>query len=606
MEKKKNLLRVPVARGAVKMKKTRTWRWGMRRKMRLLLSVLRDEEGLRKTSAAYDSDNLDGEQEEEPSPPKKRRLTKAAEAKLKAKEKAKAKKKKKDENSDDDEEEDPYRALVRSWGGNSTSPAKPVIGNFENCAKCKAQFTVTRYTMPAVPGPGFLCHKCAKESGNDPFKKPTAPKRKKIPADKRTVVNFEEKRFPTLASLCIQLITKHIDDVEALGDIGAMNMDAISKTLSKNRGLTPQNAHLFYNVANATLTLYDSTNLPSPALETLIHLNPNLTSLRLDFCGHMDDKAMSVMSSSLPSLTHLELLGPFLVRSAAWVSLFESHPSLEAFKITQSPRFDIDAMLALKKHCAPTLTALRLREIGAMNDAFLDAIGSFKKVEELDIADPGKTNECTAEALRNLLSALSETLRMLDVSRHEQVTDRVLQEGLAGVRYMDELVVRNALLLTDEGVAEFFGTWKNQPLRRIDLGRNHDLGSAALVALLEHSGERLEELGINGWSGVEAEALKMLGHLGRELRRLDVGWVREVDDFVVKCWMEGDADEGVESEKTEGSRFSDEPLLKFTVCSHLPFDKCAKSESESESADCRHLRDGPMRSHNQTLLPQDT
>lgn len=96
----------------------------------------------KKTSAAYDSDDLDGEQEVEPQPVKKRKLTKAAEAKLKAKEKADAKKKKKDEKIDDDEEEDPYRALSRSWGGNSTSPTKPVIGNFEDCAKCKVQFTV--------------------------------------------------------------------------------------------------------------------------------------------------------------------------------------------------------------------------------------------------------------------------------------------------------------------------------------------------------------------------------------------------------------------------------------------------------------------------------
>ena len=34
-----------------------------------------------------------------------------------------------------------------------------------------------------------------------------------------------------------QLITKHIDDIEALGDIGSLNVEAISKALSKNRGL---------------------------------------------------------------------------------------------------------------------------------------------------------------------------------------------------------------------------------------------------------------------------------------------------------------------------------------------------------------------------------
>ncbi|KAG6909897.1 hypothetical protein DXG01_014711 [Tephrocybe rancida] len=513
-------------------------------------------------AAEYDSDELDGPQEEQATPAKKRKLTKSEEAKLKAKEKAKAKKKKKDGDSDEDDEEDPYRALAQSWGGKSASPAKPVVGNFEDCAKCKVQFTVTRYTMTAVPGPGFLCHKCAKESGNDPFKKPALPKRKKVPADKRTVVNFEERRFPTLASLCIQLITKHIDDVEALGDIGAMNMDAISKTLSKNRGLTPKNAHLFYNVANTALTLYDATNLPSPALETLVHLNPNLTTLRLDFCGHLDNKSMSILTASLPSLTHLELLGPFLVRSPAWIAFFTSHPSLQTFKITQSPRFDIECMLSLKKHCAPTLTALRLREIGLMNDAFLDAIGEFGKLQELDIADPGNVNECTEEALQNVLTAVAGTLRMLDASRHALLNDQVLQQGLEGARHMEELVLRNTPSLTDEGISEFFSEWANPPLRRAELGRNHELGSKALVALLNHSGERLEELGINGWGEVDAEALGMVGLLAGEMRRLDVGWVREVDDFVVKGWMEGGEDQVVDMsnqgrgshEKAEGCK----------------------------------------------------
>jgi hypothetical protein len=38
-------------------------------------------------------------------------------------------------------------------------------------------------------------------------------------------------------SFISQLITRYIDDVEALGDIGAVNMDEIAKALSKNRGL---------------------------------------------------------------------------------------------------------------------------------------------------------------------------------------------------------------------------------------------------------------------------------------------------------------------------------------------------------------------------------
>ncbi|KAG5642850.1 hypothetical protein DXG03_002027 [Asterophora parasitica] len=493
----------------------------------------------------YDSEELDDPPEETTA--KKRKLSKAAEAKLKAKEKAKAKKKKEDENYED-EDDDPYSALSKiGWGGKgNASPKKPTVGNFEDCAKCEKQFTVTKYTMAAIPGPGFLCHPCAKASGDDPFKKPAPPKRKKVPADKRTVVHFEERRFPTLASLCIKLITKHIDDVEALGDIGAMNMDAISKALSKNRGLTPQNAHLFYNVTNTTLTLYDATNLPSPALTTLFHLNPNLTTLRLDFCGHLDDASLGTLSSSLPALTSIEFLGPFLVRPAGWLALFKSHPSLTSFKITQSPRFDLDCMHALVTHCAPTLTALRLRELGKLDDDFLEAMHALTQLEELDLADPGDSQACSAEAIQALLGALAGSLRVLDLSRHALLDDDVLKKGLAAARNVEILVLAHVPLLTDEGVATFFAEWETAPLRQVEMSRNHELGGKALVAVLRHSGKCLEVLAINGWGGVDEEALKMVARLGGELRKLDVGWVREVDDFVVKTWMEGeDESQGV-------------------------------------------------------------
>ena len=73
-------------------------------------------------------------------------MSKAAEAKIKAKEKekakakAKGKKKAKDDDGDyeDSEDEDAYTALSKMW----KDSAKPPVGSFEECARCKKQFTV--------------------------------------------------------------------------------------------------------------------------------------------------------------------------------------------------------------------------------------------------------------------------------------------------------------------------------------------------------------------------------------------------------------------------------------------------------------------------------
>ena len=57
---------------------------------------------------------------------------------MKAKAKAKAEK---DEDDNDDDYEDAYTALVKD----SYKSTRPPIGSFENCAKCKQQFTVVCY-----------------------------------------------------------------------------------------------------------------------------------------------------------------------------------------------------------------------------------------------------------------------------------------------------------------------------------------------------------------------------------------------------------------------------------------------------------------------------
>ncbi|KAJ7091943.1 RNI-like protein [Mycena belliarum] len=478
----------------------------------------------RDVDEGYASDNLD----EPESPPKKKKLSKAAEAKLKAKAK-----KKKAEDEDYDEDEDAYTALSKSaW-----STPKPAAGSFADCATCEKQFTVTKYTMAAVPGPGFLCHPCAKASGTDPFKKSAAPRKRKTPAERRTVVHIEERSFPSLVSICIDVVARHIDDVEAFGDIGALNMEAISKALSKTRRLTSDNAPLFYSAENKRLSMYDATNLTPDAFTALGHLNPNLTTLKLDFCGPLNDAVMSSWTNSLPHLVSLELLGPFLIREAAWIAFLQAHPKMEAFLITQSPRFSLDCLAALIASSKTTLRRLRLREVGKLCDDFLEPIAEIAALEYLDLAEPAES--LTDDAVIALLSKVGTTLTHLDLSGHGALTDDVLAHGLDPYApALASLLLAHLPELTDAGVAAFFGACEGAPLVRLDLARNAALGTDALAAVLAHSGGALQALNISGWKDVGEVALSGLAG-ARELRTLDVGWCRAMDDFVMKKVLEG-------------------------------------------------------------------
>ncbi|EIW79061.1 RNI-like protein [Coniophora puteana RWD-64-598 SS2] len=546
----------------------------------------------------YTSDQLDDPEEEaEASPAKKRRTnTRAA--------KAKAKKKAKDDGDYEGSSEDEYKALSKSLYRTGAG-RKPDVGNIENCAKCQNKFTVTKYTMAANPGPGWLCHKCAKASGIDPFKKPAVP-RKRNRADKREVVHYEERRFPSLASICIQLISKYIDDVEGFGDIGSVNVDELAKALAKNRGLTPQNAHLFYDVQNTKVSLYDATNLTPDAFITLSSLNPNLTTLHLSFCGRLDDQAMVAWTRGLPSLTHLDLLGPFLVRIPAWLEFIKSKPGLKTFRITQSPRFDAACTAALAEHCTQ-LEDLRLREIGKLSDdnpdePFIEHLVALPQLKALDLSCPG--GHVSEESLIAIMERHGPTLESLDLTDHGGVTNGFLLRGVRRyARRLAALTLDNTQELTDKGVARFFSSWErgaaaeadaeddveeaaeeddesamsvdgddddengdvgadngaqanpastsppapalapamptdpafvpNPGLHTVSFNRNHLLSSASVDALISHSARTLEDVNLNGLKSASATSLARLKE-AKELRRLDVGWCREMDDFVLK------------------------------------------------------------------------
>jgi len=211
-----------------------------------------------------------------------------------------------------------------------------------------------------------------------------------------------------------------------------------------------------------------------------------------------------------------------------------------AFRITQSPRFDTDCIRELVKANKSTLKALRLREVGKLGEAFLVEIGKLGAgiLEELDLADPGQ--QCSEESLIKLLKDVGGGLKYLNLTCHKKLSDTFLSDGLAvHVRNLTSLTLSHIPLVSTPGLVSLFSTWENPPLVSLTLSRNPALGGDALVEILKHSGKRLEELDVNGWGEVDQAALQAVGTWGTELRKVDVGWCREMDDFLVKEWMEG-------------------------------------------------------------------
>ena len=324
--------------------------------------------------------------------------------------------------------------------------------------------------------------------------------------------------------------------------------------------------------------MYRWVELTPPAFQALASLNPNLTSLRLDFCGRLDDTSISHWSRSLPSLTRLELLGPFLVRSEAWQKFFKARKgkSLEGFLITQSPRFDLACLEALAQNSGGKngrLRELRLKEVGQVSDDFLEVIKRFENLESLDLGDPSVS--ISEEAAIDLLSNVGPTLKHLDLSGHRELTDRLLLEGIRfHTGNLEGLTLRGlGEALTDEGVASFFDTWStNPPLQTLDLSRNPTLSTHSFQALLNHSSSGLRGLNVNGWSSTSEEALKLLGKKAKALEKVDIGWCRNVDNWVVKDVVNGC--EGLKEMKVWGCNRLTADCPKKVRSSKLRFALC--------------------------------
>ena len=201
-------------------------------------------------------------------------------------------------------------------------------------------------------------------------------------------------------------------------------------------------------------------------------------------------------------------------------------------------------MKSLVENCSEIID-LRLKEVGHMNDSFLNQIKLLKKgLKHLDLADP--TESCTESAMIALMRSIGKSLTYLNVSKHSLLGDRFLSKGLQPhAKVLQSLTLSYLPELTDESVSKFFGAWKNPPLKYLDMSRNEVLGSSSLKSMMKHSGEQLEELNINGWKDVEEPGLKSIGLLAKHLKKLDVGWCRAVDDFLLKMWFEGEMVQGV-------------------------------------------------------------
>ncbi|GAA98017.1 uncharacterized protein L969DRAFT_46361 [Mixia osmundae IAM 14324] len=455
-----------------------------------------------------------------------------------------AKKSKKPRIIDSDDSDEPEKTPAKKGRYDDRK-----TGSFAHCSDCHKRFTITDRTFIKTNNE-MLCPPCQSEWMDLERETSVAPAPKpKRRATKQKQLNseIEDGRAKiTIKSLqisCIELIGTHIQNVEALGDIGTANLDKIAKIVCKNRALSPDTLKLFLDIQTTDLRLYDCTRLDQDGLQSIPVFSPRIQRMTLVMCGLVDDDVLEQWLSRFEHLTYLELYGPYLVTDAKWQSFFRSRgqdkaAKLSGFLIKQSARIDRGAVEALVDQNA-AITHLQLAEIGRLRSDWLDLLTPLTSLVHLDLSHGGVDGDTiTDEAVVKLLASVGANLETLILDANSALTEETLTKGIKPhCKKLTHLSLEQ-LAVSSEGLQDLFTDWQSQSLRRVNLHRCTDMEDEALDALVAHSGSTIEYLDLNSVDNLRELALMRLAKSCPKMIELDLSFVRDVDDFIVKAVLD--------------------------------------------------------------------
>ncbi|RUS22885.1 hypothetical protein BC937DRAFT_95449 [Endogone sp. FLAS-F59071] len=449
------------------------------------------------------------------------------------------KRKKREASSDSDDNFLPINSATTPRANRSRAGRTRV----EFCSLCRCRFTVGAEKAGGAEKENLVCPACAKGDGEAKKK----VQRRRRGKGERMAGEDGFIPVPSLQDVCIKLIARYIEDVEALGDIGEINMDKICKIICKNRQLNNHVARLFLNPLETQMSFYDCTGLDTIGFFNIAQFCPNLHTLKLNFCGRLSDAVTDKYASHLHHLRSLTLSGPFLVTAPAWGRLFTALGArLEYLTLEHSPRLDLPTLDILVTSC-PNLRELRLMRVAKLDDEWLPHIARLTKLETLDISHPG--GSITSGPLISLLEARGSGLRELGLHGCAGLTDEALTEGvLPTCVRLQTLCIAECETLSSSAAAKLFTEWRtnglNPGLVCVDIARCTLFKDEVLEALAKHSARTLRELSVNSLEELTAKGFEALaGEKGAEpcveLREVDAGFCRAVDDEVVGKLMKG-------------------------------------------------------------------
>lgn len=247
-------------------------------------------------------------------------------------------------------------------------------------------------------------------------------------------------------------------------------------------------------------------------------------------------------------LRHLQLEAANLISEAKWREFFgKAGHRLETLKLAWLDYSLNDETMAFLAVGCPNLKRLKLKKCFRIGDASLQAISQLTGLEHLSLRfiQPN-----SAEPLTNMLRSVGSKLQTLSLERFEDADDEVLAKIHATCSKLRKLRFTENDYCTDAGFAELFTSWANPPLSVVDLSSNRDLdksnpdgpqdpvglASDGLLALMAHSGSKLEKLDISSCRHISHRAFAAVFNGEKKypsLREINISFLTTIDTGIM-------------------------------------------------------------------------
>ncbi|KAK1655216.1 hypothetical protein BDP81DRAFT_412242 [Colletotrichum phormii] len=464
-------------------------------------------------------------------------------AKIKA---SKAFKKRKQRGIESEDEDDIARALLDQM-------AQPLPGQMDNCAICKKRFTVTAYSLSGPEG-GLLCAQCSKDEaakkgkGKQKPRKPVGGQGKRRKVQSNILDGTYQTGAKNLTTLCIETLARNVDLADSLGDLPERVVDKIARLFSKRRLLNPVTLPLFVQPSTTVLHIYDGAKLGSNEFESIFQTAPNLKRFKARNSIQFKDEVMDYLLSRDIKLTHFNLHGANLLSDESWTKFVQQKGAyLEGIQVYYTDKHVGDELLAILPETCPNLNRLKVYHNQKVTNVGVKSIADIKSLKHLGLH---LQHDITSKSLVHMILGVGKDLETLSLKKMPTANDEVLTAIRDTCRSLKKFRITDSEHMTDEGFADLFNKWENPGIEIIDLQKcryrdstkpreNEDgigLCSDGFRALMKHSGKKLKNLNIHACRHIKREAFEDAfcdEDQYRNLVRLEISFIEEVDDFVL-------------------------------------------------------------------------